>query len=153
VLSGNRVATLALRVPQDRAGRFSTSLFERYQRSEKALVGAVFSEFALLFNNFQNLTVQGKQRTQANAEFLLDRIRHVAAIDSDLGRSRLRTGPECGPTHNPDASPKSSSSESWVRIDGRFRGQRISRYGFGSCKNTLGGRASSPFRLRLGRSA
>ncbi len=35
-----RVGTLELRVPQDRAGRFSTELFERYQRSEKALVGA-----------------------------------------------------------------------------------------------------------------
>jgi transposase-like protein len=30
-----------LEVPQDRAGRFSTELFERYQRSEKALVGDV----------------------------------------------------------------------------------------------------------------
>jgi hypothetical protein len=30
-----RVGKLELRVPQDRAGRFSTELFERYQRSEK----------------------------------------------------------------------------------------------------------------------
>lgn len=36
-----RVGTLELRVPQDRQGRFSTGLFERYQRSEKALVGAL----------------------------------------------------------------------------------------------------------------
>lgn len=36
-----RVGTLELRVPQDREGRFSTALFERYQRSEKALVGAL----------------------------------------------------------------------------------------------------------------
>jgi putative transposase len=36
-----RVGKLALRVPQDRAGRFSTELFERYQRSEKALVAAL----------------------------------------------------------------------------------------------------------------
>jgi putative transposase len=36
-----RVGTLELRVPQDRQGRFSTQLFERYQRSEKALVGAL----------------------------------------------------------------------------------------------------------------
>jgi len=36
-----RVGTLELRVPQDRAGKFSTALFERYQRSEKALVGAL----------------------------------------------------------------------------------------------------------------
>ena len=36
-----RVGALELRVPQDRAGRFSTELFERYQRSEKALVGTL----------------------------------------------------------------------------------------------------------------
>ena len=36
-----RVGTLELRVPQDRDGRFSTQVFERYQRSEKALVGAL----------------------------------------------------------------------------------------------------------------
>ena len=36
-----RVGTLELRVPQDRMGRFSTELFERYQRSEKALAGTL----------------------------------------------------------------------------------------------------------------
>ena len=33
-----RVGTLDLRVPQDRDGRFSTELFERYDRAERALV-------------------------------------------------------------------------------------------------------------------
>jgi transposase-like protein len=32
---------LELRVPQDRLGRFSTAMFERYQRSEEALVGSL----------------------------------------------------------------------------------------------------------------
>jgi len=36
-----RVGTMVLRVPQDRAGHFSTQVFEQYQRSEKALVGAL----------------------------------------------------------------------------------------------------------------
>jgi transposase-like protein len=36
-----RVGKLELRVPQDRQGRFSTELLERYQRSEKALVAAL----------------------------------------------------------------------------------------------------------------
>jgi len=36
-----RVGKLELRVPQDRAGRFSTEVFERYQRSEKALVSCL----------------------------------------------------------------------------------------------------------------
>src|SRR6478672_2230704 len=36
-----RVGKPELRVPQDRSGRFSTELFERYQRSERALVAAL----------------------------------------------------------------------------------------------------------------
>jgi putative transposase len=36
-----RVGKLELRVPQDRQGRFRTEVFERYQRSEKALVCAL----------------------------------------------------------------------------------------------------------------
>jgi putative transposase len=36
-----RVGKMELRVPQDRQGRFSTAIFERYQRSEKALVSAL----------------------------------------------------------------------------------------------------------------
>jgi putative transposase len=36
-----RVGKLELRVPQDRQGRFSSELFARYQRSEKALVAAL----------------------------------------------------------------------------------------------------------------
>jgi len=36
-----RVGQMELRVPQDRHGRFRTEVFERYQRSEKALVGAL----------------------------------------------------------------------------------------------------------------
>ena len=36
-----RVGKLELRIPQDRNGRFSTEIFERYERSEKALVAAL----------------------------------------------------------------------------------------------------------------
>lgn len=36
-----RVGKLELRVPQDRDGRFSTELFERYQRSEQTLVASL----------------------------------------------------------------------------------------------------------------
>ncbi|HEY8484646.1 MAG TPA: IS256 family transposase [Longimicrobiales bacterium] len=36
-----RVGKLVLRIPQDREGRFQPSLFERYQRSEKALMAAM----------------------------------------------------------------------------------------------------------------
>ena len=37
----SRVGKIELMVPQDRAGRFSTEVFERYQRSEKALVSTL----------------------------------------------------------------------------------------------------------------
>jgi putative transposase len=40
-----RVGTLELRVPQDRQGRFSTELFERYQRAEKALVATLIEMY------------------------------------------------------------------------------------------------------------
>jgi putative transposase len=40
-----RVGKLALRVPQDRQGRFRTEVFERYQRSEKALVAAMMEMY------------------------------------------------------------------------------------------------------------
>jgi transposase-like protein len=36
-----RVGTIVLSVPQDRAGHFSTQVFEQYRRSEKALVAAL----------------------------------------------------------------------------------------------------------------
>jgi putative transposase len=40
-----RVGTLELCVPQDRQGRFSTEIFSRYQRSEKALVAALIERY------------------------------------------------------------------------------------------------------------
>ena len=36
---------IELRVPQDRQGRFSTEVFERYQRSEKALVSSIIEMY------------------------------------------------------------------------------------------------------------
>ncbi len=40
-----RVGRIELRVPQDRQGHFSTDLFDRYQRSEKALVSALIESY------------------------------------------------------------------------------------------------------------
>lgn len=40
-----RVGRIELRVPQDRPGRFRTEVFERYQRSEKALVAAMLEMY------------------------------------------------------------------------------------------------------------
>jgi len=40
-----RIGKVELRVPRDRDGQFSTSLFERYQRSEKALMEAMMEMY------------------------------------------------------------------------------------------------------------
>ncbi len=40
-----RLGAIELRVPQDRDGRFSTAQFERYQRSEKALLSAMMEMY------------------------------------------------------------------------------------------------------------
>jgi putative transposase len=40
-----RVGKLTLRIPQDREGRFQPSIFERYERSEKALVAAMIEMY------------------------------------------------------------------------------------------------------------
>lgn len=40
-----RVGKLELRVPQDRSGHFRTEVFERYQRSEKALVASLMEMY------------------------------------------------------------------------------------------------------------
>ena len=41
-----RIGKIELRVPQDRDGRFSTELFERYARAEKALLAALCEMYA-----------------------------------------------------------------------------------------------------------
>ena len=40
-----RVGKISLRVPQDREGKFSTQIFARYQRSEKALLTAIYEMY------------------------------------------------------------------------------------------------------------
>ena len=40
-----RIGKLELRIPRDRSGEFSTALFERYARSEKALVAALAERY------------------------------------------------------------------------------------------------------------
>ena len=87
-----RVGKLELRVPQDRDGRFSTELFERYQRSEQALV-ATLAEGILPAGRFDPQG-QGDHRGAVRPCFLrLRRLRHQQAA----GRKprRLRQTPPC----------------------------------------------------------
>jgi putative transposase len=72
---------LELRVPQDRAGRFSTELFELYQRSEKALVGGVIASQAGLIA----VAVDGEGRRQILAVELANRESRSSWRDFLLG--------------------------------------------------------------------
>ena len=83
-----RVGKLELRVPQDRNGRFSTEIFEGYQRSEKALVAALTEMY-----------IQGvsTRKVKAISEELCGHSFSARAIsgfnkklDEELGRFRRR---------------------------------------------------------------
>ena len=77
---------IELKVPQDRQGRFSTELFERYQRSEKALMAALAEMY-----------VQGvsTRKVKAVTEELIGHsfsASSVSAVDQEAGR---RAGAIC----------------------------------------------------------
>ena len=75
-----RVGTLELRVPQDRDGRFSTRLFERYQRSEKALVGALAEMYVQGVSTRKSLPLrkQGSRRSPRSSAVTVSRPRRSA---------------------------------------------------------------------------
>jgi putative transposase len=84
-----RVGRLTLRVPRDREGRFSTQLFERYQRSEKALVMALQESY------LQGVSTRKMRRITeklCGVEFSKDQVSRMAqALDEELSGWRQRT--------------------------------------------------------------
>ena len=79
-----RVGTLELRVPQDRLGRFSTDLFERYQRSEKALVGTLAEMYV---QGVSTRKVKAVTETLCGHSFSASAISAVnKSLDAALGR-------------------------------------------------------------------
>ncbi len=100
-----RVGKLELTIPQDRQGRFSTEIFERYQRSEKALVAALTEMY-----------IQGvsTRKVRAISEELCGHSSGASAIsgfnkklDEELGRFARRelVVPFCpGPAWSPGPS-------------------------------------------------
>src|SRR5262245_27062702 len=72
-----RVGKLELRVPQDRNGRFSTEIFERYQRSEKALVAALTQMYIQGSRPAKSLRL-----AKSSADTLLARVRSVRSTRS-----------------------------------------------------------------------
>jgi putative transposase len=74
-----RVGKLELRVPQDRNGRFSTEIFERYQRSEKALVAALTQMY------IQGVSTRKVQAiSEDSADTVSARVRSVRSTRSSM---------------------------------------------------------------------
>ncbi|UIJ92989.1 IS256 family transposase (plasmid) [Sinorhizobium meliloti] len=63
-----RVGKLELRVPQDRSGHFSTELFERYQRSERALVATLAEMYAFSASSISAINKRLDESLKAFAE-------------------------------------------------------------------------------------
>ncbi|MEA3441722.1 MAG: IS256 family transposase [Chloroflexota bacterium] len=83
-----RVGRLTLRVPRDRDGRFSTHLFERYQRSEKALVLALQESY---LQGVSTRKVRHITEKLCGVEFSKDQVSRMAqALDSELEVWRTR---------------------------------------------------------------
>jgi putative transposase len=84
-----RVGTLTLLVPQDRAGTFSTQVFARYQRTEKALVLAVMEMY---LEGGSTRKVRDITETLCGTAFSKSQVsRLTATLDADLAAWRRRS--------------------------------------------------------------
>src|SRR6059058_3705373 len=112
-----RVGKLELRVPQDRAGRFSTELFERYQRSERALVAALLEMYV---QGVSTRKVKAITEELCGHEFSSATIsRIVGQLDAELEKFAQRRLEEPYPYLVLDARYEK------VREDGAVRSQAV----------------------------
>jgi putative transposase len=83
-----RVGRIELRVPQDRQGRFRTEVFERYQRSEKALVMAMMEMY---LQGLSTRKVKAVTEELCGHEFSSSTVsRVVARLDEELDKFSRR---------------------------------------------------------------
>lgn len=112
-----RVGKIELRVPQDRQGRFRTEVFERYQRSEKALTAAMMQMY---LQGVSTRKVKAITEELCGLEFSSATIsRIVAALDEELERFSRRRLEEDYPYLVLDARYEK------VREDGAVRSQAV----------------------------
>jgi transposase-like protein len=91
-----RVGKLELRVPQDRQGRFSTRLFERYQRSERALVQALAEMYV---KGVSTRKVKAITEELCGHEFSASAISQInKQMDEELEGTRVGSDPVSGGT-------------------------------------------------------
>lgn len=112
-----RIGKLELRVPRDRDGRFSTELFERYQRSEKALVSALAEMYV---QGVSTRKVKAITEELCGHAFSASTISQInKGLDGALERFALRALEEPYPYLILDARYEK------VRIDGVIRSQAV----------------------------
>ena len=112
-----RIGKLELRVPRDREGRFSTELFERYQRSEKALVSALAEMYV---QGVSTRKVKAVTEELCGHAFSASTISQVnKGLDAALARFANRPLEEAYPYLILDARYEK------VRLDGVIRSQAV----------------------------
>lgn len=112
-----RVGKIELRVPQDRQGRFRTEVFERYQRSEKALVMAMMEMY---LQGVSTRKVKAVTEELCGHEFSSSSVsRVVARLDEELEKFSRRRLEEDYPYLILDARYEK------VREEGAVRSQAV----------------------------
>ena len=112
-----RIGKLELRVPRDRDGRFSTELFSRYQRSEKALVSALAEMYV---QGVSTRKVKAITEELCGHSFSASTISEIdKGLDASLRKFALRELEEAYPYLVLDARYEK------VRIDGVIRSQAV----------------------------
>jgi putative transposase len=107
-----RVGTLTLRVPQDRGGTFSTQLFARYQRTEKALLLSLMEMYLDGVSTRKVAEITEVLCGTAFSKSLVSRL--TATLDADLAAWRGRSlADHCYPYLTVDARYE------YVRADGQ----------------------------------
>jgi transposase-like protein len=123
-----RVGRLNLRVPRDREGRFSTQLFERYQRSEKALV------LALQESYLQGVSTRKMKKITeklCGVEFSKDQVSRMAQeLDETLEAWRTRQLESTYPYLVVDASYEYIREDGQVISEGVLTVKGINQEGY-----------------------
>ena len=108
---------MELRVPQDRQGRFRTEVFERYQRSEKALVAAMLEMYVQGVSTRKVKTITEELCGHEFSSATISRI--VGQLDAELEKFARRRLEEPYPYLVLDARYEK------VREDGAVRSQAV----------------------------
>ena len=112
-----RVGKVELRVPQDRQGRFRTEVFERYQRSERALVAAMLEMYVQGVSTRKVKAITEELCGHQFSSAIISRI--VGQLDAELDKFAQRRLEEPYPYLVLDARYEK------VREDGAVRSQAV----------------------------